>query len=142
MAPDTLFGLLLRPSAIREWWGAARAIVLPERGGFWVAAWGESEDDPDYLTMATIATLEPPRRLVLADYRYYSKSGNLPFQADFVTEFIVAPTKSGSSLRITQDGFPCQPEADEFFEACRKGWEDTFAGIRRFLQSAGESPER
>jgi uncharacterized protein YndB with AHSA1/START domain len=44
-----VFRLLLTPSAIREWWGVSRAIVTPEQGGIWVA-WGEDEDDPDYVT--------------------------------------------------------------------------------------------
>jgi uncharacterized protein YndB with AHSA1/START domain len=45
-----VFRLLLTPSAIREWWGVSRDIVTPEQGGIWVAAWGEDEDDPDYVT--------------------------------------------------------------------------------------------
>ncbi len=131
--PETLFALLHTPSAIRQWWGAARAIVLPEKGGIWSATWGDSEDDPDYVTMATIREFEPPRRMVLGDYRYRARSGPLPFRADFVTEFLVAPHPEGSTLRVCQDGFPAGPEADEFYSACGDGWRNTFTGIRRFL---------
>ncbi len=134
-APEDLFALLHTPSAIRQWWSAARAVVLPERGGTWAAAWGEEEDDPDYVTVATIREFDPPRRLVLADYRYRAREGQPPFESDFVTEFRVEPHAEGALLRVAQDGFPAGPEGDEFFAACEKGWRDTFEGIRRYLGS-------
>jgi uncharacterized protein YndB with AHSA1/START domain len=133
VSPARLFALLHTPSAIRGWWGAARAIVLPQRGGIWAAAWGDSEDDPDYITAATIREFDPPRRLVLADFRYHARSGPLPFVADFVTEFAVEPHPEGALLRVEQDGFPPGPEADAFYAACGEGWTNTFAGIRRYL---------
>jgi len=131
---ERLFDLLVRPSAIRSWWGANRAVVIPSEGGTWAVAWGPDEDDPDYVTAATIRELTPPERLVLADYRYHAKEGPLPFEADFVTEFLVVPLNEGTMLRVTQDGFPAGPEADAFYAGCRTGWMDTFAGMRAFLE--------
>lgn len=138
-SPERIFSLLLTPSEIMQWWSAARAIVIPNQGGTWAAAWGDDEDDPDFVTVATIREFEPPRRLVLGNYRYHAKSSALPFEADFLTEFLVSPSSSGASLQVTQDGFPEGPEADEFYEACKVGWRDTFAGIRRLLDSQNES---
>ena len=135
VSPERLFHVLYTPSAIRSWWGAARAIVMPEEGGLWSAAWGDDEDDPDYVTSARIATFDPPFRLVLDDYHYYTNTGPLPFEAWFETEFLVTPIGSASLLRVTQDGFPEGPEADDFLAACEAGWRDTFAGIRRFVES-------
>lgn len=129
-----VFSLLHTPSSIRQWWGVSRAIVLPERGGIWAAVWGDVEDDPDYVTIATIREFEPPRRMVLCNYRYRARTGPLPFPADFVTEFAVElHSDDGAILRVTQDGFPETPEASEFHAACQRGWQNTFAGIRRFL---------
>lgn len=136
---DDVFELLCTPSSIRSWWAAARAIVMANRGGMWAAAWGEAEDDPEYITAATILEYEPPRRLVLGDYRYRAKSGPLPFHADFVTTFEVIPGSDGTILRVVQDGFPLDSEADGFYEACRNGWRDTFIGIRRHLQMHSRS---
>ena len=135
--PEQLFALLHSPSAIREWWGAARVVLLAEPGGIWAGAWGPAEDDPDYITVATIREFDPPRRMVLTDYRYRSRSGPLPFYADFVTEFSVASHPEGSVLRVSQDGFPPGPDADGFHSACEQGWRNTFAGIRNFLAGAG-----
>jgi uncharacterized protein YndB with AHSA1/START domain len=134
VSPDCLFSILHTPSAIRQWWGVARAVVLAEPGGVWAAVWGESEDDPDYITVAKIREFEPPRRMVLTDYRYHARTGPLPFEADFVTEFTVVPRGDGAVLRVCQDGFPCGPAADEFYAACEVGWRNTFAGIRRYLE--------
>jgi uncharacterized protein YndB with AHSA1/START domain len=131
--PAPLFGLLHTPSAIRRWWGVARAIVMPEPGGVWAAAWGEAEDDPDYITVATIQEFAPPHRLILSDYRYRARSGPLPFAAEFVTEFLVLPHPQGAVLRVTQTGFPAGAEADDYYAGCKKGWCATFAGIRRCL---------
>jgi uncharacterized protein YndB with AHSA1/START domain len=133
VSPERLFALLHTPSAIRGWWGAARAIVLAETGGVWAAAWGADEDDPDYITTATIREFDPPRKMVLADYRYKARTGPLPFEADFVTEFLVLPHEQGAILRVTQDGFPSGCKADAFYAACEQGWRDTLAGIRRYL---------
>lgn len=136
-SPERLFAILHEPSAIRAWWSAARAVVLPEAGGTWSAAWGTDEDDPDYATAATIARFEPPRRMVLVDYRYRAKAGPLPFEAEFETEFLVTPDGDGARLRVTQAGFPAAASADEFYAACGQGWCDTFAGIRRWLEGPG-----
>ena len=62
VSPDRLFAILTQPSAIRSWWSASRAIVVPAKGGTWAAAWGEDEDDPDYVTVATLSEFEPPKR--------------------------------------------------------------------------------
>jgi uncharacterized protein YndB with AHSA1/START domain len=132
---ERVFALLHTPSAIREWWSAARAIVLPERAGFWAAVWGDHEDEPDYITIARIAEFEPPRRMVLSDYRYFTKRGPLPFDADFVTTFEVdACGQESSRLRVTQDGFPADSVADSYYAGCETGWRSTFAGIRRYLE--------
>lgn len=133
VTPARLFALLHTPSAIRLWWSAARAVVLAQAGGVWVAAWGDQEDEPDYIAAAAIREFEPPRRMVLADYRYHANSGPLPFKADFVTEFAVEPHATGAVLKVTQDGFPLGAEADSFYTACGQGWRDTFAGIRSYL---------
>ena len=140
--PEALFRLLVTPSAIRSWWGAASAIVIAEAGGSWSAAWGEEEDRPDYATAATISRFEPPHRLTLADYRYRSADGPLPFEAPFEADFVVERRPDGATLRVTQDGFPDGHEADDFLDACRVGWTNTFHGIRSYLADKGLTGHR
>ncbi|NNF05354.1 MAG: SRPBCC domain-containing protein [Candidatus Eisenbacteria bacterium] len=138
--PETLFKILHTPSAICAWWGAVSAIVSPETGGTWAASWGQTVDDPDFVTSATMREFNPPHRIVMDNYQYYAKSGPLPFDAAFVTEFAIIPKENGTSLRVTQDGFPGGPEGDAFLSGCEQGWKDTFAGIRQFLEQLPSQP--
>jgi len=131
--PERVFALLVTPSAIRQWWSAARAVVLAQDNGIWAAAWGANEDQPDYITACRIQTYDPPHRIVLTDYRYFAKDGPLPFTANFVTEFTVDPTTGGCVLRVSQDGFPLEPSADAFYAGCEIAWRNTFEGIQRYL---------
>jgi uncharacterized protein YndB with AHSA1/START domain len=132
--PEVVFALLHTPSAIRHWWSATHAIVLPQTDGIWVGVWGADEDRPDYISAFRIRTFDPPRRMVLTDSRYFSKDGRLPFQADFLVEFTIeARPGGGSRLRVVHDGFPAEPIADSFFADCETGWRNTFAGIERYL---------
>ena len=130
--PADVFRLLHTPSAIRDWWGAANVIVNPEPGGTWCAAWGD-EDNPDYISAATIETFEPEVRLRLGSYSYYAREGDLSFDADFSVDFRLSPHPDGTVLSVTQAGFPDSPDGDAFFSACQQGWSDTFANIRRHI---------
>jgi uncharacterized protein YndB with AHSA1/START domain len=136
-SPERVFAILHTPTAICKWWGAARAIVIPRAGGCWAVAWGDSEDDPDYITVASIESFDPPRTLLLGDYLYFAREGELPFQANLVTRFSVVPQGDGSTLRVEQDGFPKDPKADSFYQACERGWTETFESIRRYLSTGG-----
>lgn len=132
VAPERVFSILHTPSDICVWWFASAAIVLPQPDGVWCAVWGNA-DDPDYISAATIAVFDPPHRMLLTDFKYFVKSGGLPFQAKLSTEFTVIPQGVGALLRVVQDGFPCAAVADDFYAACERGWYDTFASIQRYL---------
>ncbi len=139
-SPDEMFSLLVTPSAIRGWWGASQAMVIPEEGGIWAAVWGD-EDCPDYITSARILEFDPPSRLVMKYEHYHAKTGVLPFTfaEDARTVFTVHPGGAGSILRVEQTGFPLTGLADDFYEACRTGWLNTFAGIRNHV-TKGSGP--
>ncbi len=134
LPPEKIFSLLITPSAIREWWNVSRAIVQQKKEGIWIAAWGENEDAPDYITTARMSVFDPPNRIVMTGYDYYSKSGPLPFSAQFETEFLITRTSTGSILRVTQDGFPADAIADEFYASCETGWETTLNSIKQFAE--------
>lgn len=136
VSPEQAFEILITPSAIRGWWGASKAIVLPQKGGHWAAAWGD-EDEPDYISIFEIAEYDPPHRIVMNNGKYFAKAGPLPFEfaADASTTFTVDPNGDGSVLRVEQNGFPVDSIADEFYTACDIGWKNTFAGIRQFLEN-------
>ncbi len=124
------------PRAIRGWWGASTAIVVARKNGYYIAAWGD-EDDPTYLSYSKIAEFDAPHRIVLVDFEYYAKDGYYPVDAEFVVTFEVLPHEKGSELRVIHDGFP--PGSEDFFEACVRGWQDTCAGIQRYMAETRNS---
>lgn len=140
-SPDAMFDLLITPSAIRQWWGASRVIVMAKDGGVWSAAWGDSEDDPDYVSTATLVEYDPPRKLVMKNGQYFAKSGPLPFEFadDGQTIFTIEPDGDGCRLRVEQTGFPCDAVADDFYAACDTGWKNTFVGIRQYLSQSAKA---
>lgn len=133
--PEVAFMLLTTPSAICEWWGASRSIIVPHKNGIWATSWGE-EDDPDYISAAILTEFDPPKRLTMKHGKYYAKTGPLPFEfaPDALTVFTITPDGDGCVLRVEQTGFPCDAIADEFYAACEIGWRNTFEGIRQFLE--------
>ena len=136
-APQRMFDLLITPGDIRGWWGATRAIVIPKPGGLWSAAWGEDENDPDYISAGVLKTFEPPQRIVLDPMWYHARDSVMPFDAELTIEFVIQPNDAGGcTLTVHQHGFPCDTIADDFYAACEKGWHDTFESIRRFVDSS------
>ncbi|MEO1261816.1 MAG: SRPBCC domain-containing protein [Bacteroidota bacterium] len=129
-----VFDALISPSQICKWWFAKTAIVLPETGGFYAAAWGDSEDQPDYISMATIKVFERPYRLTLVYEKYYSKDGQLPFDATLDAAFTLEDLNGQTKLTVVQSGFPITLSADAFYQGCVKGWEDTFASLKKVLE--------
>ena len=129
-SPEQVFQVLITPSAIRKWWDAARAIVIPEAGGIYAVAWGAAEDAPDYITVSTIKIFDPPRELLFTDFRYLSSGGSLPFEPVLDLCFRLEAADDGTLLTVEQTGFPDDPEADAFYRACVKGWQDTMRKVQ------------
>ena len=107
--------------------------MLAEPQGFWSAAWGEDEDDPDYICGYTIGEFRANELMVLEDAKYFSRHGKLPFEAEITTRFTVVSHGQGSRVTVTQDGFPADAVADEFFMGCQVGWRETLSRLQAFL---------
>lgn len=132
--PDTVFNALITPGMIKKWWFASSAIVLPEEGGVYAVSWGEDTDNPDYISVAKIALFERPQRLLLTDFRYKSKEGDLPFEADMDTEFRLEDLGDNTKLTVHQTGFPDDKIADEFYNGCVQGWIDTLTSFKKTVE--------
>ena len=134
---ETVFDALLSPSQICTWWFAKTAIVVPKVNGIYAITWGEDMDDPDYISIAVITELARPNCLVLSDFRYHSKEGGLPFDANFGNEFLLEKESNGTAITVIQSGFPDESVADEFYLACNQGWQDTMKSLKMTLEKGG-----
>jgi uncharacterized protein YndB with AHSA1/START domain len=132
-SPSEVFNSLISPGSIKKWWFANCAIVLPQKGGCYDVLWGE-EDDPDYITSSTIIDIQTPNFLHLMYGKYYSKSGEMPFEAKFEVLFEISENKDGTDLKVTQKGFPDDAIADPYLQGCIKGWNDTCASLKSVIE--------
>ena len=97
-----------------------------------MAAWGEQEDDPDYVCSYQIPEFERPWRLVFSKPIYHSRDGSLPDSlGDVRIVFTIEMCEGGSKLHVSQSGIP--ESEKEFCEGCRQGWETTLDQLRTFL---------
>jgi uncharacterized protein YndB with AHSA1/START domain len=134
--PPQVFQALITPSSIRRWWSANRAIVYAADNGCWTAAWGDREDQPDYVCSYRISLCRPPHQLTLTDPVYFGRHGDMPDSLDNVQiEFDIQATTTGSQLRVRQSGLPAADH--EFCQRCRDGWDQTLDQLQRLLGGAG-----
>lgn len=131
-----VFDALITPSLIKKWWSASSVIILPQKGGTYAVAWGDDEDAPDYISVATIKEINPPHSMQLANYKYASKEGSLPFEADMPVAFSLKQVTGGTKLIVRQTGFPKDSAADDFYAGCQKGWADTLAAFREVVEKS------
>ena len=131
---NEVFNALVSPSQIKKWWFANTAIVLAEKGGFYAASWGADEDNPEYITYASISEMERPYKLVLVYEKYFAKEGPLPFDATLDAVFTLEDLGNKTNLTVVQNGFPISMAADAHYQACVKGWDDTFASLKNVLE--------
>lgn len=133
VAAEKMFEALITPKAIRDWWGASRAIVDPKVGGSWVATYGENEGESEFINTFKFLEFEPPRRMVLGDGVLIAKDQDSPFVMRTTTEFVVVPIPEGCSLTIMHTGTPTDTESEDFYESSLLGWQNTFEGLRRYF---------
>ncbi|MBC7861511.1 MAG: SRPBCC domain-containing protein [Bacteroidia bacterium] len=131
---EKVFDALIKPSAIKQWWFANSAIVYAKANGHYVVSWGPNEDHPEYINAMRISVFEPPAKLALSDFDYFSKTGPLPFKAELQTEFFVAEENGKTKLTVIQSGFPDSFIAEIFYLGSVVGWETTLASIKKFLE--------
>jgi uncharacterized protein YndB with AHSA1/START domain len=134
VTPERMFEILITPSAIRSWYGAAKVVVDPKKGGSWIAAWGDDEDDSEYINALKILEFDPPNRIVLGEGKYIAGTA-WPIMTDIRTELILEPQPSGCFLRIVQDLTPHEPLLDDYFDACIAGWQNSYEGIRNYIHN-------
>lgn len=134
-APEDIFKALINPSAIKAWWQAQTAIVVPAVNGIYAASWGEDIDDADYITVSTITEITSNSSLSLEYVSYYAKEEQLPFDAKMNVLFTIRPmTETETMLIVKQTGIPDDPIADDYFDGCTKGWTQVLSNIKAYCE--------
>ncbi|MCY3628415.1 MAG: SRPBCC domain-containing protein [Bacteroidota bacterium] len=132
--PQELFDALHTPSALRSWWNANRVIIIPRTNGMYSAAWGEDEDDPEYVSSGIYRVYDPPYKSVIEDFRYYAKSDPADFEGLMSITYEITARNSEAHLQLTHTGIPEGDEADAYFEACTIGWVETLKNLKKYVE--------
>ncbi len=125
-----VFNALITPSLIKQWWYVHSAIVVPEEGGVYALAWGESIDRPDYVTVSRLSEYVFGQKLSMQYESYFSPHGGLPFEAELVAHFTLEEEGAETILAVRQTGIPADAVADDFYEGTLKGWETTLLSLK------------
>lgn len=137
--PQELFDALHTPSALRSWWNADRVIIIPRKNGMYAAAWGEDEDDPEYVSSGIYGVYDPPYKSILVDFRYYAKSDPADFEDLMSVTYEITSRNSEAHLQLTHAGFPEDAEADAYFEACTQGWVTSLKSLKTYVEQYSSS---
>lgn len=70
--PETLIRAFIDVKAMGQWWGVDRGLVEPREGGAWALAWERSLGGFRYVTTGRIMSLDPGRRICIAELVYFS----------------------------------------------------------------------
>lgn len=132
--PERMFEVLTFPNAIRSWWGASLVVIDPRKGGTWVTAAGDGENESEFINSFDILEFDPPNRMMLGGGKYFAGT-NWPIKTGMTTEFLVDAVPTGCTLRIVQELTPADALLDDYFDACVAGWQNSFEGIRNYLHN-------
>lgn len=134
VSPERMFEVLTTPNAIRSWWGATTAVVDARKGGSFVTAAGDGDNQSEFINSFQILEYDPPTRMLLGGGKYFAGQ-NWPIKTGMTTEFLVDTVPDGCTLRIIVDLSPADPLLDDYFDACVAGWRNCFEGIRNYLHN-------
>jgi uncharacterized protein YndB with AHSA1/START domain len=131
---ERMFDVLVTPSAVRSWFGASTAIIDAHEGGSWVTAWGDGENNSEFVTSFKILKFDSPKRILLGHGKLRTED-KWPIATNITTDLIIEPNATGCILRIIQELAPPDPLLDDYFDACVAGWQNSFEGIRNYLHN-------
>jgi len=122
----------LEVEQIKQWWGAARGLVEPRRGGVWPAAWGEPGQSYRFAVSGVVKSLKPAARLRLDPVVYFNHERGI-FGPMRLT-LMVKERDGRTRVRATQEGGGDGPEWEWFYETLKPGWKESLANLKRFLE--------
>ena len=138
-ASKIVFNALISPSLIKQWWYVNSAIVIPQKNGVYALTWGDSLDNPDFITVSRLTEFDFGKKLVMTNESYYSPHGGLPFDSLLVATFTLVQGQDSTVLKILQEGIPKAPTADQFYEDTVKGWETTLKSLKNVVEDEAKS---
>lgn len=100
--PEVVFEVVSRPEHMREWWDVTTELA-PTPGATGEMAWAAGDDPRADVTPVTVVVADPPH---LFTFRWTYPEDEAPVDGNSLTvSFELAPSGSGTRLRVTETGF-------------------------------------
>jgi uncharacterized protein YndB with AHSA1/START domain len=102
-SPEVVFEVVSRPEHLKEWWPDETTLASSAPGATGELVWGDETDPRAHVQLMTVVESDPPRRFA---FRWTHAAGEeaAPGNSLLVT-FDLAPSATGTSLRMTETGF-------------------------------------
>jgi uncharacterized protein YndB with AHSA1/START domain len=136
-SPEVVFEVVSRPEHLREWWPDDAALDDPAPGGTGELTFGGHGGESAVVVPMTVVESVPPR---LFSFRWAYDPGLAPDQSNsFLVTLELAPSGSGTTLRLTETGFREQGWEVAVLEAA---YQDHAQSWERFLPQLAEYAAR
>jgi uncharacterized protein YndB with AHSA1/START domain len=136
-SPEVVFEVVSRPEHLREWWPDDAALDDPAPGGTGELTFGGHGGESAVVVPMTVVESVPPR---LFSFRWAYDPSLAPDQSNsFLVTLELAPSGSGTTLRLTETGFREQGWEVAVLEAA---YQDHAQSWERFLPQLAEYAAR
>jgi uncharacterized protein YndB with AHSA1/START domain len=130
--PKALIRAFIDVEAMRQWWGVERGLVEPREGGVWALAWDRSPEGFKYVMTGRIISLEPGRRLRIADMLYFNPERAVLGPMTLIVE--VASVAGVCEMTIRQEGYQDGLDWNWYYDAVRSAWPEVAKSVKRYAE--------
>jgi uncharacterized protein YndB with AHSA1/START domain len=135
--PEALIRAFIDVEAMGQWWGVDRGLVEPREGGTWALAWERSPAGFKYVTTGRIMSLEPGRRICIAELVYFNPER--PVLGPMTLTVEVAAVEGGSDVTIRQEGYQDVSDWNWYYDAVRVAWPEVAKSLKRYAELGSEN---
>lgn len=123
------------PEQMKQWWGAARGLVEERKGGVWALAWGDAEQGYKNVVCGVLKSFQPQKRLRIEPLVYFNPER--PVLGPMRLSISVKEKEGRTRVSVRQDHYAEGPDWDWYYEAVVKGWKETLANLKQYLERQG-----
>ncbi len=129
--PARVWAALLQPEQIKQWWGPSEALIEPRKRGVWALAWSGGQGYR-YVVCGVIRSIAPEKRLRIEPLVCFSTDSQL--RGPLRMSISIAEKAGLTRVIVRQESLGEAPGWERYCEEAAKGWKDTLANLKRFLE--------
>ena len=117
---------------VRHWWGASTGVIEPRKGGAWALAWSGEAQSFRHVLSGVVRSVTAEKRLRIEPLVYFNAEHAAP---RLMRMSISLGEKDGfTRVIVRQEPLKETPDWELYCEAASKGWKETLANLKRFLE--------